>query len=344
LIEIRGNEIMKTSRLHGPRNMKLEEVSEPVITNDEVLIRVREMGVCGSDLHMYTGERVLPYPRILGHEFAGDVVKVGANVTNLRVGQRVTAEPNFWCGKCVFCQAGRENLCVNRVGLAVNVDGCQAEYVKVPAPFVWPLPDKVTYTQGAMVEPLMVSLHAWRRSGGKLDDTVTIIGCGTIGLMALLCAKAAGARILAVDVIPEKLELARKLGANEIINSRETDAIAAVKQATSGLGSDIVIESAGFPVTVEQSLEMVRQAGRIMMIGLSTKPAQIPPMMVARREVEIFGSFIYHAGEFASAIRLIDSGQVNVLPLVGLTTDLAGAQDAYDQLLSGKAVKGIIKI
>ena len=200
---------MKTSRLHGPRNLKLEDVAEPVINNDEVLIRVRAMGICGSDLHMYTGERPLPYPRILGHEFAGDITQVGANVSHLQIGQRVTAEPNFWCGKCVYCQAGRENLCVNRVGLAVNVDGCQAEYVKVPAGFVWPLPDKMTYTQGAMVEPLMVSLHAWRRSGAKLDDIVTIIGCGTIGLMALLCAKAAGARILAVDVIPDKLELAR---------------------------------------------------------------------------------------------------------------------------------------
>jgi len=335
---------MKTSRLHGPRNLKLEDVAEPVINNDEVLIRVRAMGICGSDLHMYTGERPLPYPRILGHEFAGDITQVGANVSHLQIGQRVTAEPNFWCGKCVYCQAGRENLCVNRVGLAVNVDGCQAEYVKVPAGFVWPLPDKMTYTQGAMVEPLMVSLHAWRRSGAKLDDIVTIIGCGTIGLMALLCAKAAGARILAVDVIPDKLELARKLGANEVINGRETDPVEAVKQATNGLGSDIVIESAGSPATVEQSLDMVRQAGRIMMIGLSTKPAQVIPMSVARREVEIFGSFIYHAGEFAGAIRLIGSGQVDVLPLVGLTTDLAGAQDAYEQLLVGKAVKGIITI
>jgi len=233
---------------------------------------------------------------------------------------------------------------VNRVGLAVNVDGCQAEYVKVPAGFVWPLPDKMTYTQGAMVEPLMVSLHAWRRSGAKLDDIVTIIGCGTIGLMALLCAKAAGARILAVDVIPDKLELARRLGADEVINSRESDPVEAVKRATSGLGSDIVIESAGSPVTVEQALDMVHQAGRIVMIGLATKPAQVPPMLVARREVEIFGSFNYHAGEFASAIRLISIGQVDVLPLVGLTTDLAGAQDAYEQLLGGKAVKGIIKI
>ena len=335
---------MKTSRLHGPRDLRLEDVPEPVINQDEVLIRVRAMGICGSDLHIYTGERPVPYPRILGHEFAGDIAQVGAGVRNVCIGQRVTSEPNFWCGRCVYCQAGRQNLCVNRVGLAVNVDGCQAEYVKVPAGFVWPLPDNMTFVQGAMVEPLMVALHAWRRSGAKLEDTVTIIGCGTIGLMALLCAKAAGARILAVDVIPDKLDLARKLGANEVINSRESDPVEAVKRATNGLGSDFVIESAGSPGTVEQALDMVRQAGRIVMIGLSTKPAQVPPMLVARREVEIFGSFIYHAGEFASAIRLISTGQIDVLPLVGLTTDLAGAQDAYEQLLTGKAVKGVITI
>ena len=335
---------MKTSRLHGPRDMRLEDVPEPMINQDEVLIRVRAMGVCGSDLHIYTGDRPVPYPRILGHEFAGDIVQVGANVSNVRIGQRVTAEPNFWCGRCVYCQAGRQNLCINRVGLAVNVDGSQAEYVKVPAQFVWPLPDNMTFVQGAMVEPLMVSLHAIRRSRAQLGDTVTILGCGTIGLMALLCAKAAGCRIFAVDVIPEKLDLARRLGANEVINGLETDPVEAVKRATEGLGSDIVIEAAGFPATVEQSLVMVRQAGRIILIGLSTKPAQLPPIAVARREVEIFGSFIYHAGEFASAIHLIATGQADVLPLVGLTTDLAGAQDAYEQLLGGKAVKGIITI
>jgi threonine dehydrogenase-like Zn-dependent dehydrogenase len=162
--------------------------------------------------------------------------------------------------------------------------------------------------------------------------------------MALLCAKATGCRIFAVDVIPEKLDLARRLGAHEVINGLETDAVEAVKRATEGLGSDIVIEAAGFPATVEQSLVMVRQAGRIILIGLSTKPAQLQPIAVARREVEIFGSFIYHAGEFASAIHLIATGQADVLPLVGLTTDLAGAQDAYEQLLGGKAVKGIITI
>lgn len=335
---------MKTSRLHGPRDMRLEDVPEPIINQDEVLIRVRAMGVCGSDLHMYTGERPLPYPRILGHEFAGDIAQVGSKVTNLKVGQRVTAEPNFWCGKCVFCQAGRQNLCVNRVGLAVNVDGCQAEYVKVPAQFVWSLPDQMTYTQGAMVEPLMVSLHAIKRSRAQVGETVTILGCGTIGLMALLCARVAGCRVLAVDVIPEKLDLARRLGADEVINGCETNPVEAVKGATNGLGSDVVIEAAGIPATVEQSLAMVRQAGRIVLIGLSTKPAQLLPMAVARREVEIFGSFIYHAGEFASAIHLISTGQVDVLPLVGLTSDLAGAQAAYEELLSGKAVKGIITI
>jgi threonine dehydrogenase-like Zn-dependent dehydrogenase len=202
----------------------------------------------------------------------------------------------------------------------------------------------MTYTQGALVEPLMVSLHAIKQSRAQLGETVTILGCGTIGLMALLCAKVAGCRVLAVDVIPEKLDLARRLEADEVINGLETDPVEAVKRATNGLGSDVVMEAAGFPATVEQSLAMVRQAGRIVLIGLSTKPARLLPIAVARREVEILGSFIYRAGEFASAIHLIATGQVDALPLVGLTTDLAGAQDAYEQLLGGKAVKGIITI
>jgi|OpeIllAssembly_1097287.scaffolds.fasta_scaffold39887_3 L-iditol 2-dehydrogenase len=335
---------MKTSRLHGPRDMRLEDVPEPIINQDEVLIRVHTMGVCGSDLHRYTGDFPANYPLILGHEFAGDIVQLGANAGDLRVGQRVTAEPNFWCGKCVYCQAGKQNLCVHRIGLAYHIDGCQAEYVKVPAPFVWPLPDNMTYAQGAMVEPLMAALHSFRRSRAKLGDTIAILGCGTIGLLALLCAKAAGCRVVAVDVIPAKLELAKKLGADEIINGREADPVETVKRMTDGLGLEIAMETAGFPATVEQAVGMVSQGGRVVLVGLSNRPAQITPATVVRREIEICGSYLYHAREFASGIQLIASGAVDVLALAGFTADLDHAQEAYDQALAGKVAKALIKI
>ena len=335
---------MKASRLYNPHNLRLEEVPEPVLDKDSVLIRVRAMGVCGSDLHIYNGDRVVPYPHILGHEFAGDIVQVGAKASHLQIGQRVTAEPNYWCGKCVYCQSGHRNLCVSRVPLGVDIDGAQAEYVQVPAQYIWSLPDSVSYTQGALVEPLTVSLHCVRKSRAQVGDTVAIMGCGSIGLLALLCAKAAGCRVVAVDVVPDKLEFARKLGADEIVNSREADPVNVVKQMTGGLGPDVVLETAGVPPVPDQAVAMVKSGGRVMFVGLTTKPAQFAPITVVRREVEISGSYIYHAGEFGQSIHLISSGQINVLSVVGLTADLAGAQDVYEQLLAGKAVKGLITI
>ncbi len=335
---------MKTYRFHAPRDMRFENVPEPVINPDQVLIRVHTMGVCGSDLHRYTGNFPANYPLILGHEFAGDIVQVGANVADLKVGQRVTAEPNFWCGKCVYCQAGKQNLCVNRIGLAYHVDGCQAEYVKVPAAFAWRLPDTMSYAQGAMVEPLMASLHGFRRSRAKLGDTLAILGCGTIGLLALLCAKAAGCRVVAIDVVSSKLELAQKLGADEIINGRDTDPVETIKQMTDGLGLEVVMETAGIAATVEQAVAMAAQGGRVVLVGISNRPAQVIPAIVVRREIEICGSYLYHAREFASGIQLIASGAVDVLALVGLTTDLDHAQEAYDQALAGNVAKALIKI
>ncbi len=335
---------MKASRLYNPHDLRLDEVPEPVIGEDEVLIRVRAMGVCGSDLHLYSGGRIIPYPHILGHEFAGEIVQVGASAGAWRIGQRVTSEPNFWCGKCAYCQAGRQNLCLSRIPLGVDIDGAQAEYVKVPARFVWPLPDNVSYEQGALVEPLTVALHCVRKSRAQVGDTVAIMGCGSIGLLALLCAKAAGCRVVAVDVVPGKLEFARKLGADAMVNSRESDPVNVVKQMTGGLGPAVVLETAGVSPVPEQAVAMVRSGGRVMFVGLTTHPAQFAPITVVRREVEISGSYIYHAGEFGQTIHLISTGQINVLPLIGLTADLAGAQDVYEQLLAGKAVKGLITV
>ena len=251
---------MKASLLYGPMDLRMGEVEDPVPGPGQVLVRVRTTGICGSDVHFYNGDRPVPYPRILGHEFAGDIVALGEGVQGLEPGMRVTAEPNFWCGQCHYCRAGRQNLCLNRVGLAVDVHGTLAEYVVVPARFVWPLPETVSYAQGAMVEPLMVGLHGVFRSGARVGDTVAILGCGTIGLMWLLAARSAGCRVLAIDVIPDKLDLAKRLGAEKTFLGSRDDLLEAVKATTDGLGPDIVVETAGVPVTARASSSSAREA------------------------------------------------------------------------------------
>lgn len=335
---------MRAAVLRAPREICIEEVPDPIPGPGEVLIRVRACGVCGSDLHFYTGDREVPYPRVLGHEFAGEVVAVGENVSDISPGERVTAEPNFSCGSCYYCCAGLPNLCLNRVGLAVNVDGSFAELVKVPAPFVWKLPDEVSYRQGAMVEPLMVAWHAVRRGGVSIGDRVAVLGCGTIGLLAVMVAAAAGAEVYAVDIVPRKLMLARQVGARAAFNGREVDAVEGIRRATDGLGADVVFETAGVATTVEQSLDVARQAGRVVLVGLSTQPARLVPISVARREVQIIGSFIYYAGEFATGIRLIESGRLDVESLIDFNTDLNGTAEAFHRVETGEAMKAMVEM
>ncbi|RLC92942.1 MAG: hypothetical protein DRI77_12365 [Chloroflexi bacterium] len=335
---------MKAAVLYAPREIRFEEVPDPTPGPGEVLIRVRACGVCGSDLHIYTGDREVGYPRILGHEFAGEVVAVGEGVSGIAPGERVTAEPNFSCGHCYYCRAGLPNLCLKRVGLAIHLDGSFAELVKVPAAFVWKLPEGVSYRQGAMVEPLMVAWHAVRRGGVSIGDRVAVLGCGAIGLLVTMVAAAAGARVYTVDIVPHKLTLARQLGAFAAFNGREVDAVEEIRRATDGLGADVVFETAGVATTVEQALEAVRQAGRVVLVGLSTQPARLVPMSVARREVQIIGSFTYYADEFAIGIRLIASGRLDVESLIGFTTDLAGTAEAFRRVEAGEVVKAMVEM
>lgn len=335
---------MKAALLYGPRDIRLAEVAKPEPGPGEVVIRVRATGICGSDLHTYTGDRSVDYPMILGHEFAGDVVAVGEGVSGIAPGNRVTAEPNFSCGECIYCREGLVNLCVNRVGMAINWPGTLAEYAKVPARFVWPVPDSMSYRQGALVEPLMVGVHAVRRGRVRVGDAVAVMGCGAIGLLTVAAAKVAGARVFAVDIVPEKLEMARRLGAEAAFSGRDPDVVAQIRALTpAGQGPLVVFETAGVAATVQQALDLVRAGGRVVLVGLSTRPAQVVPMAVARREVEILGSFIYYAGEFGVGIRLIAEGVVDAEALIGLTVGLDETEAAFKAVESGAVAKAIVE-
>lgn len=335
---------MRAVALHAPRDLRVGTLPDPVPGPDEVVIRVRACGLCGSDLHIYSGDRTVAYPRVLGHEFAGDVAAAGARVEDFAPGDRVTAEPNFSCRACTYCLAGRPNLCLHRVGLAIDADGAFAEYVVVPAAFVWPLPEEVSYREGAMVEPLMVAWHGVRRGGVSIGDRVAVLGCGPIGLLTVMVAAAAGAEVYAVDIVPGRLAQARRLGAAKTFDARHTDPVEAIRGATDGLGADVVLETAGVAQTVEQALEGVRQAGRVVLVGLSTRPAKLVPLTVARRELEIVGSFVYYAGEFGTGIRLIASGALDVGSLIDYTTDLDGTPAAFHAAEAGETLKAMVEV
>uniref|UniRef100_A0A7C2VBI1 Enoyl reductase (ER) domain-containing protein n=1 Tax=Ignisphaera aggregans TaxID=334771 RepID=A0A7C2VBI1_9CREN len=241
---------MKALRLHGPKTLRLDDVEEPQIEPDEVLIRVEYAGVCGSDLHVYRGamRNRVKYPAIPGHEFSGVVARVGSRVTWLSEGDRVVVNSVVPCGRCVTCAAGRPNICTNFKILGVDLPGAFAEYVKIRGDRVYRIPEGLSLREAALAEPFSVALHACRRANIEIGDTVVVIGQGPIGLCVTQAAKHYGAeKVIALEILGNRLELSKRVGADFAINPREVDPVKAVRELTNGIGADKVIEASGAP-------------------------------------------------------------------------------------------------
>lgn len=314
---------MKAAVLHGIRDLRIEELPDPKIEReDDVLVRIKAVGVCGSDVHFYThgriGDFVVEKPLILGHESAGVVEEVGEGVKNLKPGDRVALEPGIPCRRCEFCKSGRYNLCPDvRFFAAPPVDGTFAEYVVHPADFCYKLPDNVSLEEGAMLEPLSVGLHGAILGGVRPGDAVAVLGSGPIGLMALQSARAMGAgRVICVDLYPFRLDLARRLGACETINAGEREAVEVIMELTGGRGVDVVFETAGAGITSQQAVEIARRGGTIVHIGLGSQEAV--PMNIVKiifKELKLQGVHRY-ANIYPRALELISSGDVDVRSMI----------------------------
>ncbi|MGE5588473.1 MAG: zinc-dependent alcohol dehydrogenase [Clostridia bacterium] len=335
---------MRCQVLYGPRDLRLENRPEPVLGDRDVLIRVRTAGLCGSDFHRYMGHRQIPGPLVLGHEFSGDVACVGKSVKRFKPGDRATVQPNFGCGECGMCRSGRENLCQERLGLSVNIDGCFADYVAVPEGYAWHVPQGLSYGQAAIVEPLAVAVRAVKRARVTPGDTVAILGAGPVGLLALQVAKASGAFVVAVDVIAWKLELARKLGANATISGNREDLLTALGEATEKKGAGVVIETAGVPSTVELALRLVAPGGRVILVGLAQTAAEVVPAQIVSSEVEVLGSYIYTHDEFGTALTLADRKIVNVDAVVSHRLPFDRLTEAFSILERGEGCKVLIEM
>lgn len=335
---------MRCQVLYGPRDLRLENRPEPVPGDRDVLIRVRTVGLCGSDFHRYMGHRQIPGPLVLGHEFSGDVACVGRSVTRFKPGDRATVQPNFGCGECGMCRAGKENLCQERLGLSVNIDGCFADYVAVPEGYTWHVPQGLSYEQAAVAEPLAVAVRAVKRARITPAGTVVIVGAGPVGLLTLQVAKASGAYAVVVDIIAWKLELAKQLGADIAISGNPEDLPAALEEATGQRGVSVVIETAGVPSTVEAALQLVAPGGRVILVGLAQTAAQIVPARIVSGEVELLGSYIYTHDEFGTALTLIERKIVNVDAIVSHRLPFDRLTEAFSILERGEGCKVLIEM
>ncbi len=332
--------------------MEIRDIEMPKAGAKEVLVELEYVGICGSDVHYFHDGRCGDYKVegdfMLGHECAGTVVALGEGVEHLKVGDKVALEPGITCGQCEFCKTGRYNLCPDVQFLATPpVQGCYENYIAFPENMCFKLPDNISTKEGALVEPLSVGMHAANQGDVKLGDSVVILGAGCIGLVTLLACKAHGATdITVVDVIPKRLDYALKLGATRVINGREADAVGEVDKLTDGAGGDKVFETAGSPITIQQTPYMVKNGGTIVLVGISAQEKiEYNFAKIMAKEARIESVFRYR-NIYPQAIAAIADGIIDVSGIVTHEFDFDDIQEAFDCAINNKddVVKAVIKI
>jgi L-iditol 2-dehydrogenase len=313
---------MKALLLSEYKHLAVAEVPAPTPAAGEVLIRVAACGICGSDVHGYDGSsgRRIP-PIVMGHEAAGAVVAVGEGVHGYKVGDRVTFDSTVYCGACQFCRRGEVNLCDYRQVVGVSCGdyrraGAFAEYVTVPERILYRLPDALSFADAAMLEAVSVAIHAVRLAEAASGQTVLVIGAGMIGLLIQQAARASGcSRILVTDVDATRLDLARSLGADAVIDGARESLSSRIEQLTGGRGVDVVFEAVGRPETVAAAIDSVRKGGTVTLVGNIAPEVSIPLQKVVTRQIRLQGSCA-SAGEYPQAMEWVADGKIKIAPLI----------------------------
>lgn len=325
---------MKAAVWYGGKDIRIEDVPKPKIKDDEVLVKVRAVGICGSELHAFEGvsQRRTP-PLVMGHEFSGEIVELGKNVNNLKIGEKVTVDPLKRCGTCTPCVRGQGSVCRNVKLLGLHTSGAFAEYVAVPALNCYVLPENVSFEEGAMAEPLAVGIRAVNSTDVRLGDTTVVIGAGIIGTMTLKAAKAAGAGLLIVsDVVDYRLDYSKKLGADITINSKTDDPVTKVMELTNGSGADVVFEAVGLEATVQQGLRMLGIGGKLTIIGMLSKNMNLDVLSIVTRELQIRGSYAYAQDDFRRALNYLCNRKIDVKSLITNIMPLEKVKDGFEML------------
>ena len=323
--------VMKTRPEPG---VEVRDIPVPRIEPNEVLIRVKAAAICGSDLGIYDYTPAysrMRLPVVLGHEFAGVVAEVGSRVEGFKVGDRVLAESVKACGRCSFCRAGMSNLCDDSTLFGIHVDGGFAEYVAVPFKLLHRIPEKMTFEEAAVVEPLSNSVHfATEIAEVKPRDFVVVQGCGPIGLFSAQLFRLSGAEVLVtgIGVDTERFNMARKLGF-ETLNVEEEDLIERVRQITNGRGADIAFVAVGAPSALVQAVELVKKRGQVVVVGIFGKGVELSITEIVRREIVVKGAYDARPVNFPQSIKLIEEGTINTKDIITHRFPLERAEEAF---------------
>jgi len=339
---------MKALVLKEYKQFALEEVPIPEVAPDEVLVEVKACGICGSDVHGmdgFTGRRRPPI--VMGHEAAGVIEHVGTEVAGWKAGDRVTFDSTVYCGACFFCRQGRVNLCDHRRVLGVSCEdyryhGAFAEYVAVPQRILYRLPDGLSFEHAALVEALSIAVHAVNRTARQLGDCAVVVGAGMIGLLVVQALRAAGCgMIVAIDLAQEKLDLAKRFGADLCLRADACDPVAEVKRLTNGRGADLALEVVGMAATVNTAIQCLRKGGALTLVGNLSPDIELPLQAVVTRELTLAGTCA-SCGEYPACLDLIARGVIKVDPLISAVAPLAEGPGWFDRLYAREA--GLMKV
>lgn len=346
---------MKAAVYYGPKDLRIEDVPKPQLGPGDIVLKVMACGICGSDLASYEYGKFISPGQIMGHEFSGEVIEVGKDVKDISVGERVTGVGNFICKQCFWCQRRQYHLCPSLFiqNIAYGRPGAFAEYVKVPSAMVnrniFKLPDDVSFEEGAALEPLSVACFTVYKAQADPGSSILILGAGMIGLCIISVLKTSGEyQIMVSEISKRRLAEAQRIGVKVVIDPQQEDLCQRVKEIVGegafhfGTGSmtDIVIECAGVPQTLNQALQLVRSGGKVLLVGLYEKPVAINPTLLIHKDISMIGCL---GGNMRQALSLVEQRKVNLKPFITHTFSLSKIKEAFEmQVDAGQSIKVVV--
>lgn len=332
---------MKALCVQSPNRMVIEERPMPVIQSpDEVLIKVKAGGICGSDVHIYHGtSSVATYPRVIGHEIVGEILEKGNQVKNFSIGDRVILDPVISCGTCYQCRIGRRNVCGRLKVRSVHVDGGYQEYIVLPEESIYHIPDNLSWEEAVMIEPFTIAEQVCSRAGLSKDDVVFIMGAGPVGLSILKRVKLSGAACFISDIVETRLDFAKQYGADITINAKNVDVREEIMKLTEGNGATVVIDAVCSVKSFEQTLTYVCSAGRVITLGFNKEPSAISQLSITAREIDVRGSRL-HNNQFPSVIEYFRSGKLAVNDMITHRYHFTEIHDALRLIENPEIEKG----
>jgi len=334
--------MMKAAVFEKPKAIGMRQVPVPEIGDDEVLIRVKLTGICGTDWSIYTGKYSADrLPLIAGHEFCGELAEVGRNARGLKVGDRVTADINMSCGHCFYCKQGQKLLCPEFLQLGIHINGTYAEYVKAPWAQVHKIPAALSFMEAAFIEPVSCCIHSAKAMNAALGSSVAIIGCG-LGILHGALARLRGcAPVIVIGHNKKRLDIAKQMGADHVIYTQEvSDPVAEVRKLTQGRGADYVIESVGTVATYEQAFKMVRPGGQVSAFGITgvEETFGLAPFDVVLHEKKLTASCAGVGNDWSDAITLIEHGRIDPKPMFSMVVPLEELEKALNEIRTNSAL------